>query len=112
MKRCILVSFLADFGVICEQGVPAPWEEDHGIYAIIVRTIHKPFKLICYVSSKMAHILIVPLDNLLWYFQSRLVRNYPARFIWGGRGVNSMVVRDEVMLNHWPKARYFTSKVK
>ena len=28
--------FLSDFEAICDQDVPAPWEEDYGIYAMMV----------------------------------------------------------------------------
>lgn len=35
--KCLLVCFaLADFETICGQGVPPPWVEEHGIYAIMV----------------------------------------------------------------------------
>lgn len=45
-------------------------------------------------------------------FQSRIVRHFPAKFIWGGpRGVNNMILKNEVVTNHFPKARYFASKV-
>ena len=27
---------VSDFETICDQGVPPPWLEDHGIYAIMV----------------------------------------------------------------------------
>ena len=42
---------------------------------------------------------------------SRLVRHVPPRFIWGNKNVNTLVLKSEVIVNHFPKARHFASKI-
>ena len=32
----LIFNIVSDFETICDQGVPPPWIEDHGIYAIMV----------------------------------------------------------------------------
>ena len=44
----------ADFEQICEQGVPAPWEEEHGLYAMMVS------------MSQLLHCILFHFILLIW----------------------------------------------
>ena len=43
--------------------------------------------------------------------QARFVSRTPAKFIWAGKSINDVVLKSDVIVNHFPKAKYFSSKV-
>jgi len=64
----------------------------HKIHYVAARQIHMSG---CYVCG----------------MQSRFVSRTPAKFIWAGKSINDVVLKSDVVVNHFPKAKYFSSKV-
>jgi tubulin monoglycylase TTLL3/8 len=50
-------------------------------------------------------------DRGIYTIVSRCVQHCPPKFIWAGKSINSVVLKSDVIVNHFPKARYFSSKV-
>jgi len=50
--------------------------------------------------------------NHLATVQARFVSRTPAKFIWAGKSINDVVLKSDVIVNHFPKAKYFSSKVR
>jgi len=49
--------------------------------------------------------------QLCFVFQARFVSRSPAKFIWAGKSINDVILKSDVIVNHFPKAKYFSSKV-
>ena len=59
-----------------------------------------------YFAARQTHVLAYVCD-----VQSRFVSRTPAKFIWAGKSINDVVLKSDVIVNHFPKAKYFSSKV-
>ena len=89
-----------------------PWEEENGYYGMMVRLLKASRTLVCAIyCSSSTHSCSHWLDDVL---QSHVLRNCVPSFVFSVKSmdVDSRVVKNGQIVNHFRKANNITTKVR